>query len=261
MILVTGSTGCLGKEVVRIGGSQCLGMDHQNLDITNPGRVYDVLRSYPINGVINCAGIVKGRQLPASEYIKVNSLAPHILAEMCADLGIRLVQVSTDCVFSGIAGPYIEYDLPDPTDLYGRSKLAGEVQGTWHLTVRTSFIGYGRQGLLNWVLHQRGNVPGYKDAIWNGVTTLQLAYILLELAKDMSLNGVVHVGGEKTTKLALLQSIVKMWQLPVEVVEVPTPEEHRVNRVLKSVRYTGIQIPSIDSMLAELYLAGVPCLQ
>ena len=261
MILVTGATGCLGKEVMRIGGPICIGMDHQNLDITNPLQVYNVLRTYPINGVINCAGIVKGRQLPASEYIRVNSLAPHILAEMCADLGIRLIQVSTDCVFSGIAGPYIEYDLPDPTDLYGRSKLAGEVQGTWHLTVRTSFIGYGRQGLLNWVLNAKGKIPGYFDAKWNGLTSTQLAYVLLDLVSDNSLTGVVHICGESTNKLTLLRKIVEMWQLPIEVYEAPTPEEHQVNRILKSVRYTGIKVPSLDSMLAELYSIGVPCLQ
>lgn len=260
MILVTGATGCLGKEVLRVGGNKCLGMDHEQLDITHPGRIYDVLRTYPIDAVINCAGIVKGRQLPASEYVRVNSLAPHILAEMCSDLGIRLIQVSTDCVFSGIHGPYIEYDLPDPTDLYGRSKLAGEVHNSWHLTVRTSFIGYGRQGLLNWALHAKEKIPGYFDAKWNGLTSTQLAYTLLDLALDNSLTGVVHIGGESTSKLTLLRKVVHMWQLPIEVYEAPTPEEHRVNRVLKSVRYTGIKVPSLDSMLAELYSVGAQCL-
>lgn len=261
MILVTGCNGCLGREVIRVGGPKCLGMDHSTLDITDPMRVYDVLRTYNIDGVINCAGIVKGRQLTASEYIKVNSLAPHILADMCTDLGIRLIQVSTDCVFSGTKGPYSEYDLPDPTDLYGRSKLAGEIHGSWHLTIRTSFIGYGNRGLLRWALNSHEKLPGYKDSIWNGVTSLQLAYVLLELVNDTSLTGIVHIGGESLSKYDLLKEIVNVWRLPMEVQEVPTPEEHRVNRVLKSVRFIPIRIPSIGSMLEELYSVGEPCLQ
>lgn len=260
MILVTGANGCLGREVIRVGDDKCIGMDHLTLDITDPGRVYDVLRTYNIDAVINCAGIVKGRQVSPGEYIRVNSLAPHILAEMCTDLGIRLVQVSTDCVFSGIHGPYIEYDLADPVDLYGRSKLAGEIQNSWHLTVRTSFIGYGKYGLLNWILNQHGKVPGYKGSLWNGLTSLQLAYILVNLAQDTSLTGVVHIGGESTTKFALLEMIADLFNLPVEIYEAPTPEEHRVNRVLKSVRYIETPVPSIYAMLTELYHAGVPCL-
>ena len=96
--------------------------------------------------VINCAGIIKqqGAAQAAMSYIRVNALAPHVLADLCERWGARLIQLSTDCVFSGRVGHYAEADIPDPVDLYDRSKLLGEVTRAPHLTVRTSFIGFER---------------------------------------------------------------------------------------------------------------------
>ena len=80
---------------------------------------------------VNCVGIVKQSDEAgdAARMIEVNSLFPHRLARVCEGRGVRLIHVSTDCVFSGRRGGYDESELPDPADLYGRSKLAGEPEG------------------------------------------------------------------------------------------------------------------------------------
>src|SRR5258708_36209396 len=89
--------------------------------------------------VINCIGIVK--QLQAAKdpltSIATNSLFPHRLAELCGVGGIRLIHVSTDCVFSGRRGHYTEQDTPDAKHLYGRTKLLGELSRERRLTLQT----------------------------------------------------------------------------------------------------------------------------
>src|SRR6185295_3880004 len=131
----------------------------------------------------NAVGIVKQR--PESEEaiasIEVNSLLPHRLAVGCRSLGAQLVHLSTDCVFSGTRGSYSESDLPDPVDTYGRSKLVGEATAEGAITLRTSMIGQGlsrKSGLIDWFLSQRGPIQGYRNAIFSGLTTSELARVI-----------------------------------------------------------------------------------
>jgi dTDP-4-dehydrorhamnose reductase len=134
--------------------------------------------------VVNCIGIVKQAAAVRDPIasITVNSLFPHRLARLCRDRRCRLIHLSTDCVFSGRKGAYTEDDLPDPGDLYGRSKLLGEVSGEGALTLRSSIIGRElatSNGLVEWFLAQSGKaVPGYRRAIYSGFTTLAMARII-----------------------------------------------------------------------------------
>ena len=134
--------------------------------------------------VLNCIGVVKqkheGKQaLPA---IRVNALFPHELAAFCDSAGAKMIQASTDCVFSGRSGGMDESVVPDPVDLYGRSKLLGEVTYAPHLTIRTSIIGRELRtatGLLEWFLTNRGRtVRGYTNAVFSGLTTRALVRVL-----------------------------------------------------------------------------------
>ncbi len=128
--------------------------------------------------VVNCVGAVKqaeaGQQpIPA---IRINSLFPHELAAACRESSARMIHVSTDCVFSGERGRYSEQDVPDAADLYGRSKLLGEISGEGLLTLRTSLIGRELQsslGLLEWLISNRGgSVKGFSRAVFSGLTTI-----------------------------------------------------------------------------------------
>src|SRR5690349_10025377 len=122
---------------------------------------------------VNCIGVVKqsaAAQDDPVRTIRVNSLFPHELATACRERGARLIQISTDCVFSGREGGYGEDDVPDPVDLYGRSKLLGEVAGEGALTIRTSMIGFeleNANGLLAWFLGEAGGrVRGFSEAVF-----------------------------------------------------------------------------------------------
>jgi len=209
--------------------------------------------------VINCAGIIKQKgiaQTPLS-YIRVNALAPYVLADLCERRGIRLIQLSTDCVFSGRKGHYSESDIPDPIDLYDRSKLLGEVTHAPHLTVRTSFIGFERyhnQGLslLDWFRRQSGDIKGYTRAIWSGLTSLELARNLVSLARRPEVTGLLHLCGEKISKYDLLVLAKDIFDKAEVVVK---PENNYVcDRSLISLRLSelAITVPTLRQMLIEL---------
>lgn len=251
--------GILGRMVAAVAGQmgQCYATERNGVDIADEYQVNEALRRIQPDVVINCAGVLKGRPLPASEFMRTNGLGPQILAECCDRWKARLVHVSSDCVYSGkrpVGEFYSESDLPDPADLYGRSKLAGEVTRSPHLTVRTSFVGAGDRGLLAWLLAQKEEATGYGHAWRNGLTAPVLAGLLLNLASNDRATGLVHLGGEPISKRGLLELLVKGLNLPLKVVEVPTPLDHRVNRCLQTKRRWAedLPIPPLQDQIALL---------
>ena len=133
--------------------------------------------------VINCIGLVK--QLAEADdpliALPINALLPHRLARLCELMQARLVHMSTDCVFSGAKGAYVEDDSSDANDLYGRSKFLGEVDYPHAVTLRTSIIGHeldSAHGLVGWFLAQQGRVKGYRRAIFSGLPTAVLAGVI-----------------------------------------------------------------------------------
>lgn len=209
--------------------------------------------------VINCIGIVK--QLPSAQNslvsIEVNSLFPHRVAELCRGTGARFITISTDCVFAGTRGLYTEEDTPDCTDLYGRTKLLGEVDAEGALTIRTSIVGRqlsGDHALVEWFLRQEGgSVKGYKNALFSGFTTSQLSEIILRIIKDHpQLSGIRHVSADPISKLELLKLIRTAFDLDIRI----EPDEALViDRTLVSEKFqreTGIRAPSWPDMIRRL---------
>jgi len=165
------------------------------------------------DAVVNAVGIVKQRQeaKDAIISIEINALLPHRLSMLCADRGARLVHLSTDCVFSGRKGGYTESDEPDALDLYGRSKLLGEVHDAHAVTLRTSIIGLElsrKKSLIEWFLAQRGEVRGFTRAIYTGFTTLEMARVIEKiLCEHPTLHGVWQVASEPVDKYTLLEML------------------------------------------------------
>jgi dTDP-4-dehydrorhamnose reductase len=199
--------------------------------------------------VVNAIGIIK--QDPAATdpvpAITVNALFPHLLAEYCSAAGTRLVHVSTDCVFAGDRGPYAEADRPDAEDLYGRSKLLGEVDRPGCLTLRTSIIGReleGQYGLVEWFLAQRGSVRGYTHAVFSGLPTALLASTVADiLDRFPQLTGLYHVAAAPINKYDLLGLLRKAYDVPVTIEPF---DGVRVNRSLNDGRFrsaTGFAPP------------------
>ena len=193
------------------------------------------------DAVVNCIGIVK--QIDAAKdaiaSISVNALLPHQLGRICEEAGARLVHFSTDCVFSGRGGPYRESDLPDPIDLYGRSKLLGEIAGAGSLTLRTSIIGRelsSSNGLVEWFLSATGPaVRGYSNAIFSGLPTLALAQCIADVIHERpALTGLYHVSAAPIDKLALLQLLRDAYGRTVEITPYP---DVKLDRSLDSTRF------------------------
>lgn len=228
------------------------------VDVRTIGKIDEVLSEFKPQAVVNCIGIVKQR--PESEdaivSIEVNSLMPHRLALACRAAGSRLVHLSTDCVFSGERGRYSETDRPDPIDLYGRSKLMGEVSGDGALTLRTSMIGrglYRKTSLVDWLVAQKGRVQGYRHAVFSGLTTRELSRVLSFLIeKHPEASGLYHLSVEPIDKLTLLTKLRDRLGLKLDIAPVDEP---RIDRSLDSTRFRrvfGYAPPSWDAMLDEL---------
>jgi dTDP-4-dehydrorhamnose reductase len=212
------------------------------------------------DAVVNAIGIVKQRDeaKQAVPSITINSLFPHKLAGLCRDAGFRLYQVSTDCVFSGFRGGYEEKDIPDPVDLYGRTKLLGEVAGEGCLTVRTSIIGWElrqRAGLLEWFASQRGRtIKGFGRAIYSGVSTTVLSELIGRLIETKhEINGIYHVASAPISKYALLVGLKD--RLGWKDITIERDEDFYCDRSLSGRHFegaTGWKAPSWEKMIEGL---------
>jgi dTDP-4-dehydrorhamnose reductase len=209
--------------------------------------------------VVNCIGIVKQDAAAKDRYqsIAINSLFPHQLAKACAKRGIRLIHLSTDCVFSGRRGNYKEDDVCDAEDIYGRTKWLGELDYDHCLTIRTSMIGRelaGSHGLIEWFLSQPGKrVRGFKRAIFSGFTTIALSETMGNIiANHSGLHGVWHVAADPINKFDLLSMVKQAFQVDIEI----EPDESFVcDRSLDDSRFraqTGFTSPSWEQMIDRM---------
>jgi dTDP-4-dehydrorhamnose reductase len=220
-------------------------------------RIKDVLNTVKPEAVVNAVGIVKQRDeaTQAILSIQVNALFPHQLADLCIERGIRLIQFSTDCVFSGSRGNYTELDIPDPVDLYGRSKLLGEVNRRGTLTLRTSTIGWQLNSftsLLSWFALQRGKrIKGYCKAIYSGISTAVLSKLIGDLLfNHPDLTGIFQVASEPISKYEILFQLREL--LNWNDIVINPDEAFYCNRSLSYDHFsasTGWHAPKWQSML------------
>lgn len=206
--------------------------------------------------VVNCIGMVK--QLAESRdplvALPLNALFPHRLQRLCAVANARLVHISTDCVFSGDRGMYLESDRPDADDLYGVSKRLGEVDSANAVTLRTSVIGHelsGTRSLINWFLAQEGPIDGFTRAVFSGVPTVELARIIRDyVVPNPQLRGLYHVSAEPIDKHTLLSLVAKEYGRETII----NPSERLViDRSLNSDRFraaTGYAPPTWPDLIA-----------
>jgi dTDP-4-dehydrorhamnose reductase len=215
--------------------------------------------------VVNCIGIVKQAEAAKDPLvsIEVNSRFPHRLAQLCCSRDVRLIHISTDCVFSGHKGNYTEDDSSDAEDLYGRTKFLGEVSGEGCLTVRTSMIGRELEtsrGLIEWFLGQEGKaVNGYKRSVFSGFTTNTLADIIAKIITEHNnLYGIWHVASEPITKFDLLTLVKQIYGLHIAI----RPDDAVVvDRSLNADRFrqaTGLLPPPWHDMIEQMYRDPTP---
>lgn len=215
--------------------------------------------------VINCIGIIKQLKEASDPIISLtlNSLFPHHLTDLCAATGARMFHMSTDCVFSGRKGNYTEEDVPDAEDLYGRSKLLGEVARQGCLTIRTSIFGRDflkQSALLEWFLsHRGGSVQGYKNAIYTGFPTQVLARIIGDIIADFpNLSGLYQLASQPISKYELLVKIRDAMKLNIQIKPYDDPPCDRSLSAMRFIEATGYSIPGWDEMIADLAADPTP---
>lgn len=230
-----------------------------NVDVNNENNLYEKISEIKPNLIINCIGIIKQHPL-AKEYtesIKINSLFPHLLAKISSSHKIRLIHFSTDCVFSGLKGNYTEEDIPDPTDLYGRTKLLGELDYPNTLTLRTSIIGKELKsnfGLVSWFLSQTKNIKGFRKAIFSGLPTIEIARIIHEyIIPNDELSGLFHLSVDPISKLDILKLLNKTYKKELEIIPY---DELIIDRSLNSTKFKNVTNYSSrpwEDLIEEMY--------
>ena len=233
----------------------------QGVDVTDFLSLEAVLSAFRPEFVVNCVGVIKQRAEAVAPIpsITINSLLPHKLARIAAHWGGRVIHFSTDCVFSGKCGNYVEEDLSDAEDLYGKTKFLGEVAAANALTLRTSIIGREltqHRSLLDWFLAQNHKtIRGYRRVIYSGVTTNylaeQVASIILE---HPGLNGLYQMASDLISKYDLLCLLREAYRLDVLIepddLEV-SDRSMKCDRLRKAIAYKCPTWPVLVNQLAD----------
>ena len=279
-VLVVGASGMIGSTVLRVLSEkkdwQVFGSVRDEsvklffptaigerliagVDVEHPDLLTKVLDQVRPDVVVNCAGLTKHK--PEAEdplvSIPINSLMPHRLAGLCKLAGARLIHVSTDCVFSGEKGGYVESDFADARDVYGKSKALGEVNYPYAVTLRTSTIGHELQsqyGLLDWFLSQEGRCKGYTRAIFSGLPTVVFAQVVRDMViPNKQLSGLYHVAAEPIDKFELLKIIAEVYG---KVIDIVPDDRLAIDRSLNAEKFrvaTGYVAPDWRSLIKLMH--------
>jgi dTDP-4-dehydrorhamnose reductase len=279
-VCVLGAGGLLGHMLIRVlsESNDVFGITRENpkissplanflsqekwiggVDASIPHSIKKIIETDQFDVAINCIGLIKQRDsiVSDSEMMVINGEFPHRLAQFANSHGTRVIHISTDCVFSGTKGSYFESDTPDPVDVYGKSKLLGELNDSDNLTLRTSHIGREltvKKSFIEWLVSQRGgHVNGYSHAIYSGLTTQALARTISKLLLgNLHLTGLFHVSSQPISKLEIINKLNELLDLQLTV----TPDASvEINRSLKSEKFqkaTSISPQTWDEMLSDL---------
>lgn len=267
-VLVLGSNGMAGQTIVkylRLQGHIVTTAAKTNADLEINIESDDALRYLHrrilgFDYVVNCIGLlVNDSSAHFDRAVLINSWFPHRIESMLCGTNTKLIHLSTDCVFNGAEGPYVETALHSETNAYGRSKSLGEVINSKDITLRMSIIGPDRKvsgtGLLNWLLTTNEiTITGWTNAMWNGITTLQLAKCIHRCFSLPNLSGIVHLttANNQISKFTLLEKINNIYKLNKTIVRGLGPKS--VNKILINTTHTDIfEIPNYEIMLNEQY--------
>jgi dTDP-4-dehydrorhamnose reductase len=278
-ILVLGASGMIGSAVIRVMSERS---DYEvsgtvrsesmkrffsapiadkmvaGVDVENHDSLVEVLNQLRPDVVVNCVGLTK-HKLEADDLLmatQINTLMPHRLANLCKLIGARLIHISTDCVFSGEKGGYIESDFADAKDVYGKSKALGEIDYPNTITLRTSTIGHelnSTYGLLDWFLSQGKQCKGYNRAIFSGLPTVVFAQIIRDVViPHKNISGLYHVASQPINKSDLLGLIAKVYGKSIQIL----PDERLVidrslnsNKFLVATGYVAPEWPELIRMM------------
>jgi dTDP-4-dehydrorhamnose reductase len=262
-VLVLGSEGMLGHKVAE---------QLSDFDLISPSRKdfdagKDKLSKFdlsPHDYIINCIGAIPQKDKSETEMLFLNSDFPRTLSTVTG----RIIQIATDCVYSGKRGSYTEQDLLDPDSLYGASKVLGEIKSANMMHLRCSIIGpelTSKRSLFEWVRNQKQNATlyGYTNHFWNGVTTEAFAKVARAIIENDLFKPTTHhlVPEGYVTKFELVKLIAKKTGRH-DLVILPLEHDTRVDRTLATINSQQNQMlwnaagykeaPSIEEMIEVL---------
>ena len=287
-ILVLGASGMLGNSVARVFSDDpnynIAVTTRPNFDLSNLNFKYDKdfrfdctqvctrvgdlnkfldERDYTPDYVINCIGVIKpliaNSSVTPKDTIFINSYFPHYLCQEFSSRGIKVIHISTDCVFSGEKGNYTEEDEADDSSLYGKSKSLGEPQGC--MMLRSSIIGseitldHESGSLVAWVKSQKGKeVSGYTNHLWNGITTTEYGNICKKIIdNNLYEKGTSHVHSPRVvSKYELLKMINARFNLGVTISSSEAPTS--IDRSLSTIKELNgkLQVATLEEQVQQM---------
>ena len=278
-ILVLGASGLIGSAMYRVLSSyetfnvwgtmrnrnyinmfdnrQCINIRFVD-DLLATNSIVKLLMEIKPKVVINCVGLTKHQKGTDDPQISlpINALFPHKLSDLCLLYGSKVIHISTDCIFLGDSGPYSENDTPDACDIYGKSKILGELNNLNSLTIRTSTIGHeymSSYGLLDWFLSQNNWCHGYANARFSGLTNTEFAKVIADyVIPNEKMSGIYHVGGPEISKYELLKIFSSAYNKKIEIKK---DENFIINRSLISKKFndfTGYKPTSWEEMVLSM---------
>ena len=269
-IFVFGSSGMLGRYFVKYLKNNnfhrlsVVALTRDELDLSNVSKknIKDTLVRYKISKgdvVLNAAGIINVLVDDVGEKVTkhINSKFPNMLADVCSELDVKMIHITTDCVFSGEVGNYDENSKHDCYDVYGKTKSDGEPSNC--CVIRTSIIGEEvnhKRSLIEWIKSMKGkNVNGYINHTWNGVTCLELTKIVEKIIfNNWYWRGVRHIHSpEIVTKKELISIVNSIYNLDINIIDKKTDKNcyRSLNTIHDLNKY---EIPSIKKQIQDLHV-------
>jgi dTDP-4-dehydrorhamnose reductase len=267
-VVILGSTGMIGSTLVKYFSElqiPLVEVNREGVEIApgskaiqfnaSGGNVKELVSSFPQNTIfVNLIGVIRHKiNLNDEESIQnakfVNSVFPKELATQAERINGRVIQIATDCIYSGKVGKYTEHSSADPIDVYGKTKFDGEYKANNLLTLRVSVIGKEIRNhieLMDWVIDQLPNaeLKGFANHLWNGITSLHFAKLVASLiAQNLFSPGTFHiVPGNSISKFELVSLVARLANRD-DLVVLETQDTNAVNRTLST------EFPDFNSML------------
>jgi dTDP-4-dehydrorhamnose reductase len=225
------------------------------LDALNLDKLDRFIKNQEPKYIVNCIGsLVEASINKPSLAIQTNSLLPHFLNEISEKYNFKLIHISTDCVFDGKKGKYKESDKKTETNYYGLTKNLGEINNSRNLTIRTSIIGPELKlkptGLFDWIMSQKTKtINGYSNAIWSGLTTLELSkFIIWSLDKDI--NGIVHATNSiGISKYDLVKLTDQVFDLKINLLK---NKDYKIDKTLLNTNINNYNFPAYIKMIHDM---------
>ena len=221
--------------------------------------ILDFLDKVNPDVIINAIGITirRGAAENISDTIYLNSLFPHQISSWALAFKKRLIHFSTDCVFSGSEGSYLEDATPNALDYYGKTKGLGEINSKSSLTIRSSMIGpelYNKTELFEWIINNKEKeINGFSRVMYSGVTTVYMARLLADLIDNhKNLSGIYNIASKPISKFELLHLINDNFDLGLIINDNKTVISNKTLNASKIEKVIGFQPPSWDELIFEL---------